>query len=74
MQREGDIMIIGREDPREPTAREIDPNVALNEIDLKSVRMSCTVLSPILKPKPIAVAEDLISGSSSCPIAVTAVK
>jgi hypothetical protein len=34
----------------------------------------CTVLSTILEPEPIAAAEDLSSGSSSCTIAVTAVE
>jgi hypothetical protein len=34
----------------------------------------CTVLSTILEPEPIAVAEDFSSGSSSCTIAVTAVE
>ena len=77
----GILYSLSAENTGQDLSREIDPNVTLSEIKLKSIRMrlwsyffSCTVLSTILKPKPIAVVEDSSRGSSSCTIAVTKVE
>ena len=53
------------------------PNITPSDIDPNGVVVllfSCTVLSTLLKPEPIAEAEDSSSGSASCTIAVNAVK